>query len=196
MHAIVFILANLSIIMTKTTLKAIPALLRGLSPLLTAMLLLGNVRMLHAAEIVDTPAYGAFTVIQPQIVPTPPTAQSILLDVCAARGYGEDCAKTLLSIMWKESQNNGKAVGDNGLAHGWFQIHYRMHKISLACAEDLRCSATWTLGYMERHGYPKYPAHAIQCHNGCGVNNGYAASVKRNAERLWNQPFEMAMTKN
>lgn|SRR5512142_3196702 len=123
--------------------------------------------------------------------PEPPTVQEVLLDVCKNGGYGEECAKTLLGIMWKESRNDPDAIGDGGRARGFFQIHYRLHKISVGCAEDLRCSAAWTLKYMEQNGYPKYPAYAIQCHNGCGIKNGYAASVLRNAKRLWSDPMTM-----
>lgn len=133
---------------------------------------------------------------QPVLGPaTPPTAQEILLDVCQEKGYGEDCAKTLLGMMWKESQNVGTAVGDRGLALGYFQIHYRMHKVTTACAKDLRCSAAWTLTYMERNGYPKYPNYAIQCHNGCNIRNGYAASVLRHARRLWGEPMTIALAR-
>ncbi|MEY4744607.1 MAG: hypothetical protein RL272_552 [Candidatus Parcubacteria bacterium] len=129
--------------------------------------------------------------------PEPPTVQEVLLGVCREGGYDEDCAKTLLGIMWKESRNDAGAIGDGGRARGYFQIHYRLHRISLSCAEDLRCSAAWTLKYMESNGYPKYPNYAIQCHNGCGIKNGYAASVLRNARRLWSDPMtvEVALAK-
>lgn len=127
----------------------------------------------------------------------PTTLQHILLDVCQERGYGEDCAKTLLGMAWKETNFKGKAIGDGGKARGWFQIWYKMHKISLACAEDLRCSANWTIDYLEQNGYPKYKNYAIQCHNGCNINNGYMASVKRHGARLWNQEasFQIALAK-
>lgn len=123
----------------------------------------------------------------------PPTVQAVLLSVCEARGYGEECAKTLLGMMWKESRNDAKAVGDHGRAQGYFQIWYRLHNITLDCAQDLQCSADWTLKYMEQHGYPRYPAYAIQCHNGCNIRNGYAASVLRNASRLWPEPMTLAI---
>jgi hypothetical protein len=113
--------------------------------------------------------------------------QEILLEICEARGYAEACAKALLGMMWKESLNDGTAVGDNGKARGYFQIHYRLHKVDIACAEDLRCSAEWSLDYLESNGYPKYPSYAVQCHNGCNADNGYAASALRHGERLWNQ---------
>lgn len=125
----------------------------------------------------------------------PPTVQQILLEACEAKGYGEECAKTLLGMMWKESQNVGNAVGDAGLAHGYFQIHYRMHKVSLKCVRDLRCSADWTIRYMEQNGYPKNPMRAVQCHNGCGAKNGYAASAMRHANRLWDKPMAVAIAK-
>jgi hypothetical protein len=117
----------------------------------------------------------------------PPTPREILLDVCRERGYGEDCAKILYGMVWKESRFESRAVGDRGLAQGYFQIHYRLHGITLTCAQDLRCSAAWSLGYMERNGYPKYATRAVQCHNGCGVRNGYASSVKAIGARKWNE---------
>ncbi len=116
----------------------------------------------------------------------PPSVQDTLLEVCKAHGYGENCAKILLGMSWKESRHVATAVGDSGRAHGWFQIHYRMHKISLGCAEDLECSAHWTVNYLESNGYPKYVHYAVQCHNSCGFKNGYAESVFWNGKRLWN----------
>jgi hypothetical protein len=122
----------------------------------------------------------------------PPTVDEILLDVCADRGYGEECAKTLLGMLWKESLNNAKAIGDGGRARGYFQIHYRLHKISVECAEDLRCSADWTISYLERNGYPRYVTYAVQCHNGCNARNGYAASALRHGNRLWGTGLRLA----
>ncbi len=133
----------------------------------------------------------------PAQLPVPPTAQKILLQACQNHGYSEGCAKALLGMMWKESSNISNAVGDHGLALGYFQIHYRLHNVSRACATDLACSAEWTIKYMERNGYPKYVAYAVQCHNGCGINNGYAVAALRNGERLWSAPMtvEVAMAK-
>ncbi len=126
-----------------------------------------------------------------QVVP-PSTVQDILLDVCVKRGYAQDCAKHLLGMLWKESNNNPRAVGDHGLAHGYFQInHYYNPEVSVECAEDLRCSANWTLGYLEKHSYPKYVHYAIQCHNGCNFVNHYADQVLYHGRRLWNQPLFM-----
>ncbi|MBN1585100.1 hypothetical protein JW899_01900 [Candidatus Uhrbacteria bacterium] len=115
----------------------------------------------------------------------PLTIAESLLEVCESRGYGEKCAETLLGMAWKESNFKATAVGDGGRAHGFFQIHYRLHRIPVECTRDLTCSANWTIDYLERNGYPRYETWAIQCHNGCAVNNGYAQSVQRHGSRLW-----------
>ncbi|OGM00406.1 hypothetical protein A2480_04100 [Candidatus Uhrbacteria bacterium RIFOXYC2_FULL_47_19] len=117
------------------------------------------------------------------------TVQGVLLDVCESRGYGEDCARTLLGMLWKESLNDAKAIGDSGRARGYFQIHYRLHGIPVGCAEDLHCSSNWTLSYLEQNGYPRYVTYAVQCHNGCNINNGYAASALRWGDRKWSSPL-------
>jgi hypothetical protein len=118
-----------------------------------------------------------------------PTVQEVLLHVCEERGYSEDCAKTLLGMLWTESSNRSTIIGDNGKARGYFQIHYKLHKTTTDCAEDLVCSANWTLTYLESNHYPKYVNYAIQCHNGCNANNGYVNKVKRYAAMFWNQPL-------
>jgi hypothetical protein len=120
-----------------------------------------------------------------------PTVQDVLLNVCGDNGYGKACAKTLLGMLINESSNISTAIGDGGRARGYFQIHVKLHKISVACAEDLVCSANWTINYMEAHSYPKYVSYAVQCHNSCNVKNGYAAKAARNANRYWNQPLEI-----
>lgn len=127
--------------------------------------------------------------VGPETTTTFLTAQGVLLDVCEARGYGEDCAKTLLGMMWKESLNTATAVGDGGRARGYFQIHYRLHNIPVSCAEDLQCSAEWSLDYLEYNGYPYNVYHAVQCHNSCYNGNGYAASALRWGNRLWESPM-------
>lgn len=130
--------------------------------------------------------------VSPEIVPeASPTVQEVLLSVCEDNGYGEDCAKTLLGMLWNESSNRSTVIGDNGQARGYFQIHYRLHKISIACAEDLVCSAQWSLDYLEKNSYPKYVNYAIQCHNSCNVKNGYAAKAVRNSKLMWNKPLEI-----
>ena len=132
------------------------------------------------------------TVTQPEpeiIAEIPPTVQEVLLSVCKENGYGQDCAKTLLGMLWTESSNRSDVIGDGGKARGYFQIHYKLHKISIACAEDLVCSANWTIKYLERNSYPKYASYAIQCHNSCNVKNGYAAKSIRNGKNFWNRPL-------
>jgi hypothetical protein len=123
-----------------------------------------------------------------------PSVQDILLEVCKDHGYGEDCAKVLLGMLWKESNNIPNAIGDRGLARGYFQIHVKLHRVTVGCAEDLRCSAEWSLNYLEHHGYPRSLMYAIQCHNSCLVNNGYAASARRHGLRLWDIPMEYRQT--
>jgi len=123
------------------------------------------------------------------VAPRELTVQEKLLRVCERRGYGVSCAKALLGMMWKESLNDGHAVGDHGNARGYFQIWYKLHNVPLSCAEDLECSADWTLRYMESNGYPRYVSYAVQCHNGCNAGNGYAASALRHGERMWTYDF-------
>ncbi len=115
-----------------------------------------------------------------------PSTQEVISTVCAARGYGKDCAQILLGMLWKESRGNSKAVGDGGRARGYYQIHYKLHDISIECAEDLVCSSQWVIDYLERNGYPETPKYAVQCHNRCGGNNGYAYNVFRHGKQLWN----------
>lgn len=136
-------------------------------------------------------ASAAITESAESTVSTPADMKSVLLGVCEDNGYGENCAKTLLGMVWKETHGNGKAIGDSGRARGYFQIHYKLHGISIACAEDLRCSAEWTIAYLEKNGYAKYPNYAVQCHNSCNIQNGYAASVTRHGKRLWNDQIQL-----
>lgn len=145
----------------------------------------------HAANMAAPVAVETETVAQPEqtVSEVPPTVQEVLLSVCKKNGYGEECAKTLLGMLWNESSNRSDVIGDNGKARGYFQIHYKLHKISTACAEDLVCSAQWSLDYLERNSYPKYKMYAIQCHNSCNVNNGYAAKAVRNGNAFWNKPL-------
>lgn len=119
------------------------------------------------------------------------SVQSTLLQVCEKRGYGEECAKDLLGMLWKESKNVPTAIGDQGRARGYFQIWVHLHGISVACAEDLECSSNWTLDYLESNGYPTYVSYAIQCHNGCNIDNGYASSARWHGRRLWDQPLPL-----
>ncbi len=166
---------------------------KALAALLLA-LLLTNPHVANAAYAVPTAQaeQATMTAIQPETETVPviePTVQEVLLSVCEANGYGKDCAKTLLGMLWTESSNQSTVIGDAGKARGYFQIHYKLHKISVACAEDLVCSANWTINYLERNSYPKYVNYAVQCHNGCNANNGYVNKVIRYGKNFWNQPL-------
>ncbi|MCK9361298.1 hypothetical protein M0Q28_03640 [Patescibacteria group bacterium] len=161
---------------------------------LTLVILLTNSQVASAAYVapVTQAEPTTMTAIQPETETVPviePTVQEVLLNVCEANGYGVDCAKTLLGMLWTESSNQSTVIGDNGKARGYFQIHYKLHKITSACAEDLVCAANWTINYLERNSYPKYVNYAIQCHNGCNANNGYVNKVQRYAKQFWNQPL-------
>lgn len=182
--------------MSKTTKFSFSTKKNGLSILLFIVLFTGSHRDAIAATVGDgavnlsllsLDANGFALLHGPE---KPMGVQETIEAVCVARGYGEDCARHLLGMAWKESNFKGNARGDfdrRGFPHarGWFQIHYRLHNISTECAEDLSCSANWTINYLESNGYPKYPRYAIQCHNGCNIENGYAASAIRHGNRLW-----------
>lgn len=175
------------------TLKNIHTLKTGQRAALAVLMLalvFANSHVTSAANAVETLAQAEQPVIQsePEAV-LAPTVQEVLLSVCKENGYGEACAKTLLGMLWNESSNRSTVIGDNGQARGYFQIHYRLHKISIACAEDLVCSANWSIKYLERNSYPKYVSYAVQCHNSCNVNNGYAAKAARNAKLMWDKPL-------
>ncbi len=138
-------------------------------------------------------------VAEPVVVTQPeevyvPTVQEVLLKVCEANGYSQECAKTLLGMLWIESSNISDVVGDHGAALGYFQIHYKLHNISADCATDLVCSTNWTIGYLNKHSYPTYVSYAVQCHNSCNVANGYAARALRNGERLWEEPMTITQS--
>ncbi|MEI7512475.1 MAG: hypothetical protein WCK01_03380 [Candidatus Uhrbacteria bacterium] len=162
--------------------------------LMLASLVIGQTA---SAQVTPVGATESTIVVQPELITVPvvePSVQQVLLNVCESNGYGEDCAKTLLGMLWNESSNRSTVIGDGGQARGYFQIHYRLHKISIACAEDLVCAANWSLNYMEAHSYPKYVKYAVQCHNSCNVNNGYAAKAIRNGNIFWNKPLAINQT--
>lgn len=189
--------------------KFIISTLRTLAALFGLILVVASMRPAQASMTltrtvaIAAPSRVVLAIAEPVVEPEPveevvetpvaSTIQDTLLEVCKAKGYDEACARTLLGILWKESRGDAKAVGDQGRSRGYFQIRYKLHRISLECAYDLRCSAEWTLSYLERNGYPKYPTYATQCHNGCNIRNGYAASAKRHGDRLWTQPISLAV---
>jgi len=149
----------------------------------------GRISVISAAQAAVVYAPGTAEPVEPKQVKTFETVQGKLLDVCQSRGYDEDCARTMLGMLWKESLNDAQAIGDGGQARGYFQIWYRLHNISIDCAEDLECSANWTLDYLESNGYPHDKVWAVQCHNGCNIWNGYWQSALRWGDRKWNTPL-------
>lgn len=168
---------------------------RAALAVLMLALVFANSHVTSAADAVETLAQSKQPVTQTEQVAVPaPTVQEVLLSVCKENGYGEACAKTLLGMLWTESSNMSSVIGDNGKARGYFQIHYKLHKISIACAEDLVCSANWSIKYLERNSYPKYVNYAVQCHNSCNVNNGYSAKVVRYGNAFWNKPLTVKQT--
>jgi hypothetical protein len=171
----------------------------GLSIPLAIILLMSAFQPMQARAATSEGVASLFEVGQsefPEVLEAESTStvQDVLLKVCLERGYGQACAQHLLGMLWKESNNIANAVGDRGKARGYFQIWVKLHNISVDCAEDLECSANWTLTYMERNSYPRYVAYAIQCHNGCNIDNGYAASAMRHGKRLWDSPLAIVKT--
>ena len=121
------------------------------------------------------------------------TVQEKLLEVCEANEAitdAEKCAKHLLGMVMTESNAKANAVGDKGYARGWFQINsYYNPEVDKACAEDLECSANWTLDRLLKKGYLKYPNWAIWCHNGCGIAKYYVPKVMKMAAIHWDNPI-------
>lgn len=180
--------------MTKKKAKEVlKAFKSGLSMVL-AVVLLGNItqplRVLAASpdeSALTTEAVAETAAAAPE---APSTVQEVLLQVCQDQGFDETCAKHLLGILMQESKGKANAVGDHGMARGWFQINrYYNPDVSVQCAEDLKCSATWTLNHLVKKGYPQTVKWAIWCHNGCGINKTYVNSVLYKGELNWTQPL-------
>ncbi len=182
--------------MTKNKAKKAPhAFKSGLSMVL-AIVLLGNItqptRVLAASS--DEGALTAGTMSETAPVPpeAPSTVQEVLLQVCQDQGFDEVCAKHLLGILMQESRGVATAIGDHGMARGWFQINrYYNPDVSVQCAEDLSCSAKWTLDHLVKKGYPQSVKWAIWCHNGCGISKTYVTSVLRKGEVRWDEPLQV-----
>jgi hypothetical protein len=120
-----------------------------------------------------------------------PTVREPLL----ARGVPYDdymtyCQADLLAIAWSESRFNCSAIGDNGHSLGCFQIYKVVHShLTDNDRYDFRFSASWTINRLVAYGWTprtingQANRHAIQCHNGCNVNNGYwQNAVKKSNE--------------
>ena len=117
----------------------------------------------------------------------PETAIEKLSAVCEDQGIKEEsCPKVLKAMATQESYFGKVMVGDGGRSHGWFHI-LNIHKdVSLACANDLTCSATWTLKRMVRNGYPKKLWWAVGTHNSYtpAVNKIYSEAIKKQLAKL------------
>lgn len=89
-------------------------------------------------------------------------------------------AKILYGVCMVESRCSVDSINinTNGTKdNGPFQIN-SIHGISDNTTNDFEFSARWTADYLIRNGYFQNKEKAIQCHNFCGVNNGYLEKVK------------------
>lgn len=178
--------------------KALQDLKHGLSMTLAILLLTHSAQPLQALAQVQDGA-GVATEAAESAEPEAPqpeqpqTVQEKLLEVCEANEAitnAEQCAKHLLGMVMTESDAKATAVGDRGYAKGWFQINsYYNPEVDKACAEDLECSANWTLDRLLKKGYLKYSNWAIWCHNGCGINQYYVPKVIRKGNYHWDKPI-------
>jgi len=181
--------------------KTLKDLKTGLSMTLAIILLTHSAQPLQAQAMVlgdlSLAALAADSAepdsTQPELAPT--TVQDMLLKVCVENELIKDterCAKHLLGMVMQESVAKADAVGDHGYAHGWFQINsYYNPEVSLECAEDLECSANWTLDRLIKKGYLKYANWAIWCHNGCGISKTYVPNVLRKGNANWDTPIAL-----
>lgn len=162
----------------------------GLSIVL-AFILLGNavqpLQVLAASQQGSTEALSALEPEKPV-----ETVQSVLLQICQNHGYDETCAKHLLGMVMVESKGVATALGDHGHAHGWFQINNTYNpKVSIGCAQDLTCSAEWTLTRLETKHYSKDFYSAIWSHNGYGINKSYVPKVLSLGKTQWSTPVPL-----
>ncbi|MEK7546357.1 MAG: hypothetical protein AAB554_04785 [Patescibacteria group bacterium] len=180
--------------------SALKDLKNGLSMTLAIILLTHSAQPLQAlAQVQDGSGVAAEAAESAEPDSTQPematTVQDKLLEVCEANGKIIDagkCAKHLLGMVMTESEAKATAVGDHGYARGWFQINsYYNPEVDTACAEDLECSATWTLERLLKKGYLKYSNWAIWCHNGCGINQHYVPKVIRKGNYHWDKPITL-----
>lgn len=185
--------------------KTLADLKTGLSMALAIILLTHSAQPLQAQAQVQDEAGGAAEAAEsaePDSIQTAPvavepekplTVQEKLLEVCEANERiidAEKCAKHLLGMVMTESNAKANAVGDKGYARGWFQINsYYNPEVDRACAEDLECSANWTLDRLLKKGYLKYSNWAIWCHNGCGIAKYYVPKVMKMAAIHWDKPI-------
>lgn len=117
----------------------------------------------------------------------PETNEEKLEAVCQSKGISDtDCPRILKAMSMQESGFGKWMVGDNSRSHGWFHI-LNIHKdVSLKCALDISCSASWTLSRMIRNGYAQNKWHAVGTHNSYtpSVGAAYAKAVKKQLAKM------------
>lgn len=182
--------------------KILQDLKNGLSMTLAVILLTQSAQPLQAQAAVQDEAGTAAEAAESadlertQEPEDSQTVQDILLEICEDNEKVTDpetCAKHLLGIVMTESEARATAIGDSGYARGWFQINrWYNPDVDVACAEDLECSASWTLDRLLKKGYGKsigWSKWAIWCHNGCGINPKYVPKVMGKAAFYWDKPI-------
>lgn len=96
------------------------------------------------------------------------------------------CQADLLGIMRAESSFNCGAKNESRIEHsyGCYQINLDAHRhISREQAHDIFYSSAWTISHLVGKGWlprtvnGQANRYALQCHNGCGVANGYWQAV-------------------
>lgn len=114
-----------------------------------------------------------------------PQKIDILKQVCKEKGMGDTCAKHLLAMHLVETSGNCKAVGAVG-EQGCFQLRLKFHKVTLKCAQDLACSARYTLEHLIDDGYKDgFITFSIGSWNGGNhPNRAYARKVITKARTL------------
>ena len=117
----------------------------------------------------------------------PETNEEKLEAVCQSKGINDnDCPRILKAMAMQESGFGKWMVGDSGKSHGFFHI-LNIHKdVSLKCALDISCSASWTLSRMIRNGYMQDKWKGVASHNSYtpSVGAAYAKAVKKQLAKL------------
>jgi hypothetical protein len=99
-------------------------------------------------------------------------------EACKRNNLGDYCVKDLMAITKLESSMMKEPRGDGGHSYGPTHIHLPSHpEITKEQAMNIQFALNKTLEWMIDKGYPVYRTYAIQCHNGCTKNNGYAQRI-------------------
>lgn len=99
--------------------------------------------------------------------------------ICADAGITTLPCWQDLKVMREKESFSGKAMtGDGGRSRGWYHIQTKMHKVSVECALDFKCSTEWTVKNLLNNGYKTNRLYAISRHNGSGLAaQAYARNV-------------------